>query len=211
MEDFKSAPLTVDPGEVLYQCYGTLWYPNGSLWWERKLVWMQVLSLASEPPGKKGLEVLQSVLLIRRQLVSKDPDQKLHWWVLERERERGPVPLGWKDESSQHKVLLGISEGERVFPEDRGGFFTRWRTKTVTLYHSPKCTLWKYANGYQLLVYPGKPLGVGFREILHIVWSDDTHCNTLFAFISWTFLFLRGAGCFCGCRLHTWTGLGWFI
>lgn len=117
MEDFKTAPLTVDPGEVLYQCYGTLWYPNGSLWWESKLVWMQVLSLASEPPGKKGLEVLQSVLLIRRQLVSKDPDQKLHWWV----------------------------------------------------------------------------------------------CNTLFAFISWTFLFLRGAGCFCGCRLHTWTGLGWFI
>lgn len=32
MEDFKTAPLTVDPGEVLYQCYGTLWYPNGSLW-----------------------------------------------------------------------------------------------------------------------------------------------------------------------------------
>lgn len=179
---------------------------------------MQVLSLVSEPPGKKGLEVLQSVLLIRRQLVSKDPDQKLHWWVLERERERGPVPFGWKDESSQHKVLLGMTEGERVFPEDRRRFFfflPRWRKiPHNSLFHSPNHTP-KYANGHKFLGDPGKPLGVGFREILHtiFVWSDhnDTHCNTLFAFISWTFLFLRGAGCFCGCRLHTWTGLRWFI
>lgn len=176
---------------------------------------MQVLSLASEPPGKKGLEVLQSVLLIRRQLVSKDPDQKLHWWVLERERERGPVPFGWKDESSQHKVLLGMSEGERVFPEDRMNFFCQDEGKKPhnSLSHTPNHTL-KYANSHKFLADPGKLLGVGFREILHtiFVWSDhNTHCSTLFAFISWTFLFLRGAGCFRGCRLHTWTGLGWFI
>lgn len=94
-------------------------------------------------------------------------------------------------------------------------FLPRWRKiPHNSLFHSPNHTP-KYANGHKFLGDPGKPLGVGSREILHtiFVWSDhnDTHCNTLFAFISWTFLFLRGAGCFCGCRLHTWTGLRWFI
>lgn len=83
-----------------------------------------------------------------------------------RERKRkSPVPPGWKDESSQHKVLLGMGGRERVFPEDRRKFFTK--TTTLSL---PKKLSWKHTNSYKFLAYPGMPSGVGFREILHIIF-----------------------------------------
>lgn len=80
---------------------------------------------------------------------------------------------------------------------------------------TPQNTLSEICKWSQIPGWSREALGVGFREILHTIFVEsnhnDTHCNTLFALISWTFLFLRGAGCFCGCRLHTWTGLRWFI
>lgn len=160
MEDFKSAPLTVDPGEVLYQCYGTLWYPNGSLWWERKLVWMQVLSLASEPPGKKGLEVLQSVLLIRRQLVSKDPDQKLHWWVLERERKRSSPPWleGWVKPT---QGFIGNKWRGKGVPRGQRRFFYKMKNKnhnslSLPKMHSLKICKWLPTPGLSREAFRGR-------------------------------------------------------
>lgn len=126
----------------------------------------------------------------------------------EKEKESSPPWLeGWVKPT---QGFIGNEWRGKGVPRGQEDFFFFTKTTTLSL---PKKLSWKHTNGYKFLAYPGKPSGVGFREILHIifVWSVDTHCNTLFAFISWTFLFLRSAGCFCGCRLHTWTGLGWFI
>lgn len=136
-----------------------------------------------------------------------------------REREKEvQSPLAGRMSQANTRFYWEWLKGKGCSQRTEGDFFfflPRWRKiPHNSLFHSPNHTP-KYANGHKFLGDPGKPLGVGFREILHtiFVWSDhnDTHCNTLFAFISWTFLFLRGAGCFCGCRLHTWTGLRWFI
>lgn len=110
----------------------------------------------------------------------------------------------------------GYSQRTGDFSQDDGG---RGKTNKQKKPHLsllfPKSHIMKYANGHKFLADPGRPLGVGFRGLFHtiFVWSDhsDTHCNAFFAFISWNVLFLGSAGCFRGRRLHTWTGLGWFI
>lgn len=132
------------------------------------------------------------------------------WRERERKRSSPPWLEGWV------KLTQGLTgnkwRGEGV-PRGQEEVFLQNEEQKPQLLSLPRMHSLNYTNGYKFLAYPGKSLGVGFGEISHIifVWSDDTHCNTLFAFISWTFLFLRSAGCFCGCRLHTWAGLGWFI
>lgn len=130
----------------------------------------------------------------------------------EREKEV-QSPLAGRISQANTRFFWELVKGKGCSQSAEGGFFNKMKNKNHKSLSLPKTHSLKYTNGYKFLAYPGKLLGVGFREILHIifVWSDDTHRNTLFAFISWTFLFLRSAGCFCGCGLHAWTGLGGFI
>lgn len=178
---------------------------------------MQVLSLASETQARRAWKCCSQYCLSEGNLYRKIQTRSYtagSW----REREKEvQSPLAGRM-SQANTRFSGDEWREKGVPRGQEEIFIFAKMKSQNKPRLPVSlpkSLSEICKWSQIPGWSREALGGGFREILHTVFvgsnHNDTHCNTLFALISWTFLFLRGAGCFCGRGLHTWTGLRWFI
>lgn len=154
-----TAPLSVDPGELLYQCYGRLWYPSAVCC--EKVSWSECRSWAWPlKPRQEGLgSAAVSIAYQKATCIERSRPEATLLGPGERERKRSS-PLWLEGWAKPTRGFLGMSEGKRVFPEDRTRFLflPRWRIKTNhdSLSRSPDHSL-KYANGHKFLADLGKP------------------------------------------------------